>query len=297
MTVFGYRFTRVEEYADRVVRLQHLVTRYSEFKIRANTGEHAITAYVDIPEHEERPVLVWVDSNSTALSDILLLLSIFTQRDVFVAEIKENNEDNDHIITTDPRVYQGGGILRCSIPYKDQPIEPEPFRYDIGFEEGLNRIYELIRSEVWQQKYRQGYFLFLARMAFRRQPLEAAFIQCWTIWEHLFSILNQSWLSKNQIQLLSATEKISYLSVKYALRDEITEAERKRIKSLAKIRNRLVHFGRFPERDLVHDDAILFTRLTEFIIARILDLSPSNVLNTMEGLEAFLGSAIPEVPT
>ena len=296
MTVFGYRFTRVEEYADRVVRLQHLVTRYSEFEIRANTGEHAITAYVDIPEHEERPVLEWVDSNSTALSDVLLLLSIFTQRDVFVTEIKENSEGSDDVITADPRFYQGGGILRCSIPYKDQPIKPEPFRYDIGFEEGLNRIYELIRSEVWQRKYGQGYFLFLARMAFRRQPLEAAFIQCWTIWEHLFSILNQSWLSKNQIQLLSATEKISYLLVKYALRDEITEAERRTIKSLAKIRNRLVHFGRFPERGSVRDDAVLFTRLTEFIIARMLDLSPSNVLNTMERLEAFLRSATPEVP-
>jgi hypothetical protein len=133
-------------------------------------------------------------------------------------------------------------------------------------------------------------------MAFRRQPLEAAFIQCWTIWEHLFSILNQSWLSKKRIRLLSATEKISYLLVKYALRDEITEAERKRFESLAEIRNRLVHFGRFPERGSVHDDAILFTRLTEFIIARILDLSPSNVLNTMERLEDFLRSASPKVP-
>ncbi len=295
MTIFGYRFTKVDDYADRIIRLQHLGTSYSEFEIRANTGEHAITAYVDIPEHEEKAVLEWADSNSTALSDVLLLLSIFTKRDVFATDIKEN-EDNNDVITADPRVYQGGGILRCSIPFKGQPIEPEPFRCDIGFEEGLDRIYSLIRSEEWQRKYKQGYFLFLARMAFRRQPLEAAFLQCWTIWEHLFATLNQSWLSKRQIRQLSAVEKISYVLVKYALRDEITEAERKRIESLAEIRNRLVHFGRFPERGSVHDDAVLFTKLTEFIIARILDLSPSNVLNTLERLEDFLSNVDSMVP-
>jgi hypothetical protein len=287
ITLFGYRFSRVDNYQEQVCRLQHLGGSYSEFQVSAHTGTHAITACVEIPEQEESAILEWTNGDTTALNDILLLLSIFTQRDVFVVK-PQMVEDAEGVMMSDPRVYHGGGILRCSIPYKEQPIDPEPYSYDIGFEEGLNQIYSLIRSEEWQRKYRHGYFLFLARMAFRWQPLEAAFIQCWTIWEHLFSILNQNWLSSGRIHRISAVEKVSFILVEYALRDEISEADRKRLESLANIRNRLVHFGRFPDRGAVRDDAVLFTRLTEFVIARILDLVPSNVLNTMEGLERFL---------
>lgn len=287
MTIFGYRFTRVDNYANQVVRLQHMVTVYSEFEIRANTGEHAITAYVDFPECEEKAVLEWADSSNTALSDILLLLSIFTGRDVFVVD-NTSGDSSDGVIRADPREYQWGGVLRCSIPYKKQLIDSEPWGYNIGFEEGLNQVYALIRSEEWQRKYQGGYFLFLAQQGFRRQSLEAAFIQCWAIWEHLFTILNRSWLSEKQIRQLSSSEKIAFLLVKYALKAEIDDSARDRIGSLAEIRNRLIHFGRFPERGSVHDDAVLFIQLTEFVIAKMLGLSPSNVLNTMDELEIFL---------
>jgi hypothetical protein len=290
IAIFGYRFSRVDNYREQVCRLQHLGSFHSEFEVSASTGTHAITAHVEIPEQEESAILEWGGSDATALNDILLLLSIFTQRDVFVVE-PTMTKDAGWVVTSDPRVYYGGGILRCSVPYKKQLIDPEPCSYNIGFEEELNRIYSLIRDEEWQRKYRHGYFLFLARMAFRRQPLEAAFIQCWTIWEHLFTVLNENWLSSQQIRKISAVEKISYILVEYALRDEVGDADRKRIESLANIRNRLIHFGRFPDRGAVHDDAILFTRLTEFIIARILDLVPSNVLNTMERLEEFLATS------
>jgi hypothetical protein len=84
-TIAGYQFHRVDDYAEKVVRLQHLVNSHSEFKFLVNTGEHIITAHVDTPQTEEKAVLEWGDdSESTALSDILLLLSIFTGRDVFV---------------------------------------------------------------------------------------------------------------------------------------------------------------------------------------------------------------------
>jgi hypothetical protein len=295
ITVYGYRFTRLEQYRDRVTRLQHLGGSHGEFQILANTGEHAVTAYVDIPDSEEVAILEWENESSTALSDIILLLSIFTQRDVFVVDVG-SAETEKQVITADPRFYQGGGILRCSIPFQGHPAAEEPYRYDIGFQKGLNQIYDLIRSDEWQRKYRRGYFLFMARMAFRRQPLEAAFIQCWTIWEHLFGVLNQSWLSRRQIRSLSASEKISYLLVNYAIRDRITEAEHQRINALATIRNRLVHFGRFPDQDPVHSDALLFVRLTEFIVARTLNLSPSNVLNTLERLEDFLNNVAPRRP-
>jgi len=287
LTIFGYRFTRVENYKEQVLRLQHLASLIAEFEKRSNTGEHAITANVEIPEPEEQAILEWPENNNSALSDVLLLLSIFTSRDVFV-DAAQDEHTEDEVILVDPRVYAWGDILRCSIPYRKQPIEPEPFGYDIGFEEGINQIYDLIRNDEWQREYQHGYFLFLARMAFRRQPLESSFIQCWTIWEHLFAILNRNRLSSEQIRQLSSTEKIAFLLVRFALRGKFDPTSRTQIKSLVKVRNRLIHFGRFPERGSVHDDAVLFIRLTEFVIARILGLLPSNVFNTVERLKEFL---------
>ncbi|MBZ0315855.1 MAG: hypothetical protein K8L91_05505 [Anaerolineae bacterium] len=209
LTIFGYKFIRAEDYQNRLNQLQHLVTVHGEFKVPANTGQHAITAVADILENEDKAVLEWSNQNSTALSDILLLLSLFIGRDVF--GIDQNNDDVG-VIIADPREYEWGGTLRCSIPYKEQPLKAmEPFGYNIGFEEGLNQIYSLIRVEEWQKKYEGGYFLFLANQAFRRQSLESAFSQCWTIWEHLFTVHNRRWLSRNQIHQLEAVEKISLL--------------------------------------------------------------------------------------
>ena len=107
-----------------------------------------------------------------------------------------------------------------------------------------------MRSEEWQKEFNHGYYLLLARMAFRRQPIEAAYIQCWTIWEHLFAVLNRTWLSTNQLRSISSIDKIKFLLVKYAIKPEFTEVEHKRINTLADIRNRLVHYGRFPEHRL-----------------------------------------------
>ena len=288
ITVFGYHFARVNDYRDRLASLQHWINFHSEFEIRPNTGNHAVTAYVDLPEREEKSVLKRSGSVNTALSDILLLLSIFTGRDVFTVDTT-SAAGNHRIFIADPRVYDWGGVLITSRPYKNEPIpDDEPHRYNIGFEQGLSQIYELIRSEDWQRKYGEGHYLVLANLAFRCQPLETAFTQCWTIWEHLFWVLNRRWLSDEQLKQLSSTEKISFLLVEYALKGEIDKSEKGRINSLAKIRNMLVHFGHFPAHDLVNKDAVLFIRLTEFIITKTLGLETSNVFNTMEELEDFL---------
>jgi hypothetical protein len=283
LNIYGYRFTRIPDYEQTVAKLQHLVTGHSEYWKYPNTGQHCITSELEIPDREEKAVLPWSENRHTALEDVLLLLSIFTGRDLFIVD----NLDHDPLLI-DPRRYEWGGILRTSISFRGQPIGPGPRRYNIGFEEGLNKIYERIRSERWQQRYQNGSFLLLVESAFRRQNLETAFIQCWTIWEHLFTVLNGSWLLEDSIRQIKSIEKISFLIVEYALVGQIDKSSRKRIESLAHIRNELIHFGRFPERSQVHDDAILFIRLTEFIIAQILELQPSNVFNTMEKLEEFL---------
>jgi hypothetical protein len=284
INLFGYRFFRVDNYKDQIQRLQQVGDSFSEFEIKANTGEHAITAYVEIPRKEKRAILEWSGPTNTALLDIQLLLSLFTGRDVF-------SEETDHvngIITKDPQIFSCGGSLRPSIPYIPKPLD-EDISYNIGFEDGLNQIYTLIRSETWQKKYHRGYFLFLAKQAFQSRTLEASYIQCWTIWEHLFTVHNQCWLSEKQIHELSSYEKIAFLLIKYGLCDEVNTNSRKRIMDLSKIRNRLVHFGRLPESQNVYKDAIFFVRLTEFILVKILGLLPSNVFNTIEMLEDFIG--------
>ncbi len=294
MSIFGYQFTRVDDYQNRITSLQHLITSSSEFEIYANTGKHAVTAYVDLPENEQEAALAWAGDSNTALIDILLLLSIFTGRDVFMAD-SAIDDGSGKVIIADPQLYPWGGTLGCSLPYRAQPIEPSPASYNIGFEEGLNKVCELIRTEEWQRKYQKGYFLFLAQEAFRNRSLDIAFIHCWTIWEHLFAILNH--------EGLPASEQVAFLLKNYELRDNIGEEDRKRIRVLVGIRGGLVHSGRFPkkeknapkreskdslEQELVYDDAVLFIRLTEFIIARILGLSPSDVFDTTKRLEDFL---------
>lgn len=290
--IFGYEFSRVENYEDKVLNLQHLVNSSSEFRKRLNTGTHVHTAMVALPLEEQEAVLEWAGNNNTALMDVLLLLSIFTSRDVFAMppNYEKIDEGKKGAIIRDPRVFQWGGTLRSSIPYKKQPIEPEPLGYNIGFEQVLNQVYALIRSDEWQKKYQGGYFLFSAKIAFQHQVLEASFVQCWTIWEHLFTVLNRTWLSSKQTRRISSIEKISFILTQYALTDVVDSDSRKRIESLAEIRNRLIHFGRFPERGSVHDDAVLFIRLTEFVIVKILGLPPYDVFNTMDKLEEFLGN-------
>lgn len=286
ITIFQYLFVRDRDYPKKLNQLQQLGGAFSEFKISPNTGKHAVTGFVNLPIPEPTATLEWSGELNTALMDILLLLSLFTGREVFAGEPETEGFGPEAVITRDPRVYKWGGILRASPVFKAN--SDEPYSCNIGFENTINRVYELIRSQKWQQKYRGGYFLFLARQAFQQQILESAFIQCWTIWEHLFAILNQSWLSSQKIRTLSSTEKIAFLLVNFAFTNEVDSRSAKRIESLAEIRNRLIHFGRFPERGDVHDNALFFIRLTEFLITTILELTPSNVFNTIEKLETFL---------
>ena len=303
MPIFGYRFTRVDDYHDKIASLQHLITSYSEFEIHANTGKHAVTAYVDLPEDEQEAALAWADgSNATPLTDILVLLSIFTGRDVFALD-SAIDDGTGKVIIADPRLYPWGGVLGASIPYEKRLIDPtDPLSgYNVGFEKCLNQMYELIRTEEWKDRYERGYFLFLAQQAFRSRSPDITFTLCWVIWEHLFAILNREWLPERRLRQihLHSSDKVAFLLVEYEIKPNMTVEDRKQIEKWVKIRNRFVHFGRVPDGnpkhgashssayDPVYDDVISFIRLTEFIIAKILKLSPSHALNTKK-MDDFL---------
>jgi len=293
MTIGGYRFTRAADYPTQIHSLQHLINNTSEFSTKATTGTHCVTAHVAPPDPEAAAVIFGTSSEATALDDITLLLSIFTRRHVFVRR-DDSLEDESGVIVADPRLFRWGGQIAASIPYvksSSPRLDKDTSPGDEGLEIHLNRIHQLINTDDWRGKYRDGFYLGLFGNALQQRTVESAFTQCWTIWEHLFSILNDSWMTRNTIHQTNSAEKIAFLLVTYAVRENLQDKEKKRLESLASIRNRLVHFGRFPEADSVLADAVLLIHMTELIVAKTLGLAPSKIFDTLEKLESFLTNA------
>lgn len=301
LKIGDYIFKRVKNYKDAFDGMMCLVNSFgSEFNTTIKVGSHQITAKVDIPENEKKCVLPFENDNLTQLDDILFLLTIFTDRNVF----KKDWEDSKNIaIISDHRIHQYGGQLACSIQYesrwknkntgelkaeeemKDMPV----FDYNqinVGFENTINKVLNLISSEKWQNEYEGGYFLFLFKSAMQRQIIETAFISCWTIWEHIFAIKNRKWLDNTAIEQMSGDKKIAFILNEYFLKN-IDETSRKNIQRINKTRNRLIHFGRKTEQ-IDYKEMEMFIRLTEQLIAIILELSPSNIFNSFEALDNFL---------
>lgn len=272
LTIYGYVFSRVDEYKERVQALQHLITFNREFSQPINTGTHAITAHLDLPSKEKKPVIEWGNKKATALNDILLLLSIFTHRDVFAEP--QPIEKGKGVITADSRQRPFG--LATAIRYEKGEDE-HGNQCNVGFQKNIEHVYNKMLTESWQKEYGQGRFLLLFNSACKRQIIETSFITCWTIWEILFTLHNQSWLSDGQIIKLPAFEKISFILTQYQIMDRVNMKDRKGIKNFVKIRNDLVHAGRIVDEAAIHD-AELFVRVTTIIVAQILGLSLADVL-------------------
>ena len=272
----------VEEYKERVQSLQHLVSSHREFAQPQNTGTHAITAHLDLPSKEKKPVIEWDSKKATALDDILLLLSIFTHRDVFA--MSEPIEKGKGAIIRDSREYIFG--LRTAIKYEKGKDEYGD-QYNIGFQKNIEVAYNKMLTTSWQKENGQGRFLLLFQSACKRQIIETSFITCWTIWEILFTLHNQSWLSDGQIIKLPAPEKISYVLTRYQIMEQLDTKDRKGIKRFVKIRNGLVHAGRFVDKEAIND-ATLFVRVTEIIVAQILGLPLPDVLGSKAQLLTHL---------
>jgi len=298
LNIAGYKFTRIPDYAKAYMGLQHLVTFHGrEFPTKLQTGSHHITATVEYPNIEKPNVLPW-ENQHTLIHDILLLLTIFTGRSVF-----RNEWGNQEVaIQQDSRRYYAGGELSLAIQepmLKNQetgeivPVGSVPrsniFEYnhiDIGLEKNINRIIELISTEAWREKYDRGYFLFIFRQAAQQFVVDSAFILCWSIWEHIVTLHHKRWLSDSSIRKFDSYEKISFVLSEYFLK-KIDNKAIEQIKKLAKIRNRLMHYGRIPEKTDIKE-MNLFIRLTEQLIAMTLGLKPSDILNSADNLQKFL---------
>lgn len=299
LKIGDYEFQRIKDYEQALLSLQHLVDSSGvEFHRKPNTGTHQITAIVKIPEKEKLVVLPWANKNLTQLQDVLFLLTLFGGRNVFHIE----EEHKGKPLIADSRMHGHGGQLILSthkdIRWKNietgKIISEKEMKgrqasdwamIDLGFEKTLNEILKLISSSKWQDECSGGYFLFLYRQAIQRQIAETAFLSCWTIWEHLFSLHNRH-IDEEVIWQISGAEKISFILNKYFL-VEIDEAAKEEIKRITKARNRIIHYGIIPDNvDL--GEMEMFIRLTEQIMAIVFKLQPSNAFNSFEKLENFL---------
>lgn len=293
-TIGEYKFSRIEDYKNSVLSLSCVGDSFHEYQFKHKTGKHSVTANVEwtgkrlssalSTDHEKRA--------TSSLDDALLLLSLFTRRDVFARTWKVEEE----CIIADPRQHVGGGLLRCSIPYRGSKHTNLKARYDQGFVDELNEIYRLVRTPDWQQKYGKGAFLAIAANAFKRIPHHTRFTLSWTIWEHLFAVLNEPWLPREQIMKIHAVDKIAFILVHFNLKPAGGIAGNTKLNSTANIRNRLVHFGIPPDSQTLNEEIALFLELTEMVLASTLNLKPSNILNTSERLEKFIGKTAASKP-
>ena len=313
MEIFGYKFNRVKNYPEELQKLQH---RYpgsiKEFKIVACSGTNAITTKVIVPENEEDSVLPW-ESPKKAIHDILLLLSLLTLREVFL------DEPGNGICVANPNIFEFGNVLEACIPTKKNIKNGRKIR---DIEKTTNDIYSQIRNDEWLQKYGNGFFLLLLKSALGIYLLESKFLFCWTIWEHLFYLLNKGWLKDDEIHKFKNSSKISYVFDYYQFLNNINCDWPKAAEIFNKTRMRLVHSGKFdePKKDTknhnknpilyyykcfdslpdeessnaVHkndkskDDAIMFVYLTELLAAKILGLEFKDICNVLSNLKKRL---------
>lgn len=282
MSIGPYTFIPKEDYVERYRQLPHAVDSLGrpEGVVLACNGTHVATGFVLLPDEERAPALSWAREDATELDDILLLLSLFTQRRVLIFE----EEDTQGIIA-DPREFHYGGTLPLSLAQIQRSTGRET-EYTQAISSGVAEVDERIRSDEWQDTYCGGHFLFLFLAACHRQIVETSFLLCWTIWEHLFRLRNEHWVSRRTLKDMNVREKVRFILTEYGLRDKISKQDEKSVNRLTLVRHRLTHDGTFEKSD--DTKAVdLFIRLTEFVIARILGFEPSDIFSPSERLDRF----------
>lgn len=301
LDIAGYQFMRASNYAQAFAGLQHTIdVMGGEFPVVPTNGSHQKTATLSLPVHEEPPLLPWINnSNCTRLQDVLLFLSLFTGRNVFALK----PEHEGFPIRRDLREHFWGGQFRLSARINEkyrrhadgQLYSPEEVNgksiddYDhlnLGLPDTVNEVLQTISDETWRRDYDTGYFIFTFRQALGQSDIEPAFLLCWTIWEHLFTLHTKAWQDIRSIEQTSGDKKIAYIMNRYLLL-QIDDAARKQVRRLTGARNRLIHFGAIPT-DVDINEMKMFIRTTEQIMAIILRLTPSNAFNTIERLQSFL---------
>jgi len=292
LSIGGYVFYATSNYDE----VHKLMPNYSVTSI---TGSHQITATVNIPAVEEKTILPFENPQLTRLHDVLLFLSIFTGRNIFIKDW-----DGEKPITADHRPHTAfGGQLRLSISLDsklkikatEEIVDSGTARgipvwdmewVELGFDTAIEKVIAHVSTKEWKDMYDDGYFIFLYRDMVQWQIVEKSFLTAWTIWESLFSIENRKWLLGKDMRDIKSELKIGYVLNKY-FGITLDQKQRGNIQLLVNARNRLVHFGKIIQSVKIAEMK-MFIQSTDQVIATVLGLIPNNTLNSREHLVAFL---------
>lgn len=300
ITLGPYTISRVVDYEERLQGLQHLTNQMSEFRLRRTTGGHQVTAEVHINGEEPKPVLGMQGQHKSHLDDVCLMLSFATGRHVFYLSPKVVSA-GELVILADSRVFQWGQTLQLAL--LQGPIAADMGGARTTMERAISAVMQRVSDEAWQNRYFRGHFLFGLLQAYRIQSLESSFVLAWVLWEQLFAAHNMPWLKPGEIQKTNSINKLAFCVVKFGLVEEIGAPKCwTNLELLVKIRNRLVHAGKFPgaPEDLarMRNLAGLGVRLTAWVVSRILGLEPHDTFQVRMDFESLLSTgAIAKLPS
>ncbi len=286
-SVGSYKFSRVPDYSDQMNKLSHsyaLRAGYDSHNVC--DGVHAITAIMEVPKNQKKAILPWQDPNDPKSPkeylDILLILSLLTGRNVFA---KTWDDKKMTQILEDPRKHRGQFWHHCDCVGKARNLKTgdvidevkyydmkascfDWVQFDAGLEISSNKILATLRDESWQKTYDNGSFLFIFSQSLHYQRIESAFMLSWSIWEHLFTLHNRSWLDANQIERMSGKDKYAFVREKYF--GDVAKGK-ELLKELTQVRNRLMHFGFMPDGVVTKQSQSVnrFFRDTERLVSEI----------------------------
>lgn len=287
LNIGAYFFTRTSDYDDRLKELAHNCGLFE-----TSHGGHHVTALMTLPPRQKVAGLPWENPEIYPKKpkkhlDLFLILSLLTERNVFAKTW--NDMEGKRQILEDPRQHRGDFsrfVLPIGKNINNQTREIiddaemnglstfEWIRFNQGLEIVANKVWDTIKDESWQKKYKNGAFLLIFSQSQRMQRTESAFILSWSIWEHIFSLHHSSCMSDVDIEKKGADQKYEYIKNIY-FQDDKLEKIKKDAKKIQKIRNRLIHFGFFPKEGDKNQDINIdvFFRDTEQLVAKILKLA------------------------
>lgn len=274
ISVGGYRFVKLPDYEQRYEKLCRFIGMNH---LPPTTGENVVTAQL-LCTGQEPDATLRVHDGKKAIEDIILLLTLFTGRNVFWLD---QEPGSNGVILADARKHMFNSVLVLSMigHEKWETTSQHPCR-NIGFEKWLNTVYDLIRSQQWLRAYDHGHLLAMIHNAYRTQDIFSAYKQCFSLIEHLYSITFS--------QDAHAIDKLCNVLQKHYWSNGFSQSEKDNIRVFVKIRNSLVHDGKLPEIAEVHKFLRLFIELTEAVVASCLGARPSETLDTNTKLAALL---------
>jgi len=285
MHVGNWIIERVADYDSKQALLSNQIEFHGvEFSGTPRIGQNAVTGTLTCTVAEAPSTSALLGASKSAIDDIVILLRLFTGREVAYATTEAFENEKLLGFGLDHRQYTFGKVIRTSVPYIKGPnVCPSGLKWkDESVEAILNKILATISDKEWLDVYHHGAFIGLLEQAIKQRTITSAFTQCWTIWEHLFFCLNCKWMSEQNIRNTRADEKIAFILHHHGILHHIDKNCRDVIQRLVNTRNRLVHHGFFPDNLQAIADAQLFVDLTEYVAVKAMRLIPGEVFNTLE---------------